>query len=47
MAELMPRGELCIVEGAGHAPTLERPEAVTAALEAWLERVPEPARRAL
>jgi len=46
MAELMPRGELCIVEGAGHAPTLERPEAVTAALEAWLERVPEPARRA-
>lgn len=46
MAELMPRGELCIVDGAGHAPTLERPDAVTAALRVWLDRAPEPARRA-
>jgi pimeloyl-ACP methyl ester carboxylesterase len=39
MAALVPGAVLEVVEGAGHLPTLERPEAVTAALRAWLARV--------
>lgn len=38
MAELMPKAELVVVDGAGHLPTLEAPDAVTAAMRAWLER---------
>lgn len=37
MAGLMPQARLVVVEGAGHLPPLERPEAVTAALNDWLE----------
>lgn len=36
MHELMPGSTLTIVPGAGHLPTLETPEAVNAALAAWL-----------
>ena len=28
---------LVVIEDAGHLPTMERPEAVNAALRAWLE----------
>ena len=35
-AGLMPFGKLHRIENAGHLPTLEQPEAVTAALEAFL-----------
>ncbi|KAF0676994.1 alpha/beta fold hydrolase [Profundibacterium mesophilum] len=38
MAELLHDGMLCIVPGAGHAPTLEQPAAVNAALREWLGR---------
>lgn len=36
MAELIPYAELRVIEGAGHLPTLEQPEATTAALRHWL-----------
>jgi pimeloyl-ACP methyl ester carboxylesterase len=36
MHMLVPRSRLVIVEGAGHMPTLERPEETTAALCDWL-----------
>jgi pimeloyl-ACP methyl ester carboxylesterase len=36
MAELMPGATLEIIEDAGHLPTLETPEATTAALRRWL-----------
>ncbi len=36
-AGLMPFGKLLLIEGAGHLPTLEQPEAVTAALDAFLD----------
>jgi pimeloyl-ACP methyl ester carboxylesterase len=36
MAELIPNAELRIIEGAGHLPTLEQPDATTAALREWL-----------
>ncbi|MCF6525751.1 alpha/beta fold hydrolase [Streptomyces sp. JJ36] len=35
--------ELVVVEGAGHLPNLERPEAFNAALDAFLARLPRPA----
>ena len=35
-AQLAPFGRLQVIEGAGHLPTLEQPEAVTAAIEAFL-----------
>lgn len=38
MAALLPRVELVMVPGAGHITTLERPEAVNAALGDWLAR---------
>lgn len=37
MAELMPQARLAWIAGAGHLPTLEQPEATTAALARWLE----------
>ncbi len=36
MAELIPDAELKVIEGAGHLPTIEQPEATTQALRAWL-----------
>ena len=37
MVEFMPQARLNWIAGAGHLPTLERPEATTAALRCWLE----------
>lgn len=37
MHSLMPHGTLTIIEGAGHMPVLEQPEATNAALGRWLE----------
>lgn len=36
MAELIPYAVLRVISGAGHLPTLEQPEATTAALREWL-----------
>ncbi len=36
MAEMIPRADLRVIEGAGHLPTLERPEETTRALRDWL-----------
>ncbi|WP_204113950.1 alpha/beta fold hydrolase [Shimia biformata] len=36
MAELIPFAKLAMIEDAGHLPTLEQPEATTAALRGWL-----------
>lgn len=38
MAGLIPYAELALIEDAGHLPTLEAPDAVTAALRAWLNQ---------
>ncbi|MFU8882931.1 MAG: alpha/beta fold hydrolase [Rhodobacterales bacterium] len=38
MAELIPYARLEVIEDAGHLPTLEAPEAVTAVLRAWLKQ---------
>lgn len=38
MAELMPNARLVVIEEAGHLPTLEAPEATTAALREWLQQ---------
>jgi pimeloyl-ACP methyl ester carboxylesterase len=38
MAELIPYAKLEVIEDAGHLPTLEAPEAVTAALRGWLKQ---------
>lgn len=38
MAGLLPNATLVIIEGAGHMPTLEKPNETNAALERWLER---------
>jgi len=40
MKELMPHATLTILKNAGHLPTLEQPDATTAALKAWLEEIP-------
>jgi pimeloyl-ACP methyl ester carboxylesterase len=37
MHDLMPQSRLVIIAGAGHLPTLEKPDATTAALARWLE----------
>ena len=37
MHDLIPHAQFDIVEGAGHLPTLEQPEATTGALARWLE----------
>lgn len=39
MQSLLPNARLQIVEGAGHLPTLEQPDVVTAALRHWLEEI--------
>ncbi len=39
MRDLVPGAGLTVIEGAGHLPTLERPEAVNAVLRGWLERI--------
>lgn len=36
MADLTPYSDLKVIEGAGHFPTLEQPDSVTEALDAWL-----------
>ena len=36
LAELMPHARFQLIRNAGHLPMLEQPEAVTAALSAWL-----------
>jgi pimeloyl-ACP methyl ester carboxylesterase len=36
MAEMLPYGRLAPIEGAGHMPSLEQPEAVTRAFDEWL-----------
>lgn len=38
MAALLPEARLSIVEGAGHLPVLEQPEATNIALREWLAR---------
>ncbi|WP_254899034.1 alpha/beta fold hydrolase [Thalassococcus arenae] len=38
MAELIPHAELVVIEGAGHLPTLEAPDATTDALRVWLKQ---------
>lgn len=38
MAELIPYAKLCVIEGAGHLPTLEQPGEVTAALREWMNQ---------
>jgi len=37
MHRLVPDSTLSVIEGAGHLPTLERPETTNAALHRWLE----------
>ena len=39
MHRMIPGSTLAVVDGAGHLPTLEQPEATTAALADWLFRV--------
>ncbi len=39
MHRLMPGAMLCVIEDAGHMPTLERPDETTAALRRWLAQV--------
>lgn len=36
LAAGLPRAELQVIEGAGHLPTLETPDAVTTRLQSWL-----------
>ncbi len=38
MAELIPYARLCVLENAGHLPTLEQPDETTAALRAWMSQ---------
>ncbi len=38
LAELIRGAQLCVIEGAGHVPPLEQPEAVTDALRAWMQQ---------
>src|SRR6056297_638122 len=38
MADLIPYAKLQVIEGAGHLPTLEAPEATTDALLGWLQQ---------
>lgn len=38
MADLIPEADLCVIEDAGHLPSLEAPERVTEALERWLSQ---------
>ena len=38
MAELIPYAQLRVLEDAGHLPSLEQPEAITAALRDWMQQ---------
>ncbi|WP_425045582.1 alpha/beta fold hydrolase [Primorskyibacter sp. S87] len=38
MADLITGAELLVLEGSGHLPTLEQPEAVTDAMRRWLDQ---------
>lgn len=38
MADLIPYAELNVIDGAGHFPSIEQPEALTEALRAWMQR---------
>jgi pimeloyl-ACP methyl ester carboxylesterase len=38
MAQLIPGADLCIVEEAGHLPTLEQPDDTTRALRRWMAK---------
>jgi pimeloyl-ACP methyl ester carboxylesterase len=38
MAELIPYADLCVIEDAGHLPTLEQPEVTTEALRRWMAK---------
>ncbi len=38
LAELIPYARLNLIEGAGHLPTLEQPDATTEALRGWLRQ---------
>ncbi len=38
MAGMIPHADLAIIRDAGHLPTLEAPDAVTAALRAWIKQ---------
>lgn len=38
MASLVPQAELALIQEAGHFPTLEAPDAVIAALRAWMDQ---------
>ena len=38
MHELVAGSDLVVIEGAGHLPTLEKPDETTQALQAWLNR---------
>jgi pimeloyl-ACP methyl ester carboxylesterase len=40
LAELMPKGHLALIEGAGMIPTLEQPDVVTTVLRSWLNLPP-------
>jgi pimeloyl-ACP methyl ester carboxylesterase len=40
LAELMPKGHLALIEGAGMVPTLEQPDVVTTTLRSWLNLPP-------
>ncbi|MEO1152860.1 MAG: alpha/beta fold hydrolase [Pseudomonadota bacterium] len=42
MAGLIPGADLVVIDGAGHLPTLETPEAVSEALVGWMGRPPSP-----
>ncbi|KNG92496.1 alpha/beta hydrolase [Pseudaestuariivita atlantica] len=37
MRDLVPKARLAVIDGAGHLPTLEQPEATTAHLADWLD----------
>lgn len=37
VADMLPYGQLQVIDGAGHLPSLEQPAATTRALRAWLE----------
>ncbi|KMK67898.1 alpha/beta fold hydrolase [Puniceibacterium sp. IMCC21224] len=38
MAEMIPHADLAVIDGAGHLPTLEAPQATTEALFAWMKQ---------
>ena len=40
MAEAIPGSELCLIDDCGHMSTMEQPEKVLSALEAWMQRAP-------